>query len=158
MYSQIQSLLLKKLPRLGELKPWLKFRWKARLKEYSGIYTIVDIEKYSVRSFIAICTKEKRAESRSIEDVGKFDDRILTEKCFKILWHDFVHTDIIECLWHEYSIDWVYRIWKYNKNLNRTNTVSWPNKLGILILPRDLHDLDKPEYQETAKHLISLLS
>lgn len=82
---------------------------------------------------------------------------LLHDRTVEILWHPFTHSDILEALGEDdYAMSWNWTILTLadvTDDVPRTYYVETDIKL-----PRDLHDLDKPEYEETAKHIISLLS
>ena len=160
MYSQIQSLLLKKLPRLGELSFGCGFYIKKvddfEILPYKyGKYTFLsDYDDYEDHfktlktwwvNFRAILWWHRGDEEIRHLQITTF---LALKKRWniEILWHPFTHTDILEALGEEYALFWNFELVFFDNG-------GWDHT--FLQLPRDLRELDKPEYKETAKHLIS---
>ena len=133
---ELQKILLKKLPRLGELTfwCWIEFEWKKEriISEYDWYFTTPTIFWNN--------TKEQ------------------IEKYCKILGHPFTHADILEALGEDWAMDWAYYLlqndWAGSFEAVVLETEEWERNIK---LPSNISDLSLPEYEETRKQLISLL-
>lgn len=181
MYSQIKQILVQRLPRLAELDYWCKIEFipPSKYEKYPAEFYEKDIKKQDVYIWNWIWTIAYRDHSSRNDtyyhEIGKWqgwyhsykhiktthiESMIKDGKCI-VLWKDQSHADILEVLGEDWAMDskwyllqdeWLLYI-SYQPVLLETE--NWE---VFIQLPRDLHDLDKPEYQETVKHLISLLT
>lgn len=97
--EELRKEIIKANPDIVELKVGLRFFWKSMLLESTGTYTIADIERYSSEEFIIMCVHSERVRrNRDVEDLAKFDERILTDKSFKIIGRDINWEDCLKTI------------------------------------------------------------
>jgi len=144
---ELQSLLLKKLPRLGELTFWCE--------------VIVEWEKWIVTnsdSYWADILFPSHINQWWFAYWRRTINRI------EILWHPFTHADILEALGEDWAMTGDYQImrkqwlwgqefeWLYYKVDAVWELENYPK------LPSNISDLSLPEYEETRDRLIQLLT
>ena len=83
-------------PEIVELKLGCRFIWKASHPTFYGTYTIVDFDDLGDGQFTYMAVHKER--KRDVEDVGKFDERLKTEKQFKIIGRPIRLADILLAL------------------------------------------------------------
>lgn len=132
---ELQSLLLKKIPRLGELTFWCEVMTPDR--------RIVQV----------LCTDPE------VKVLYNKNTEYLDYQ-YEILWHPFTHADILEALGEDWAITGSWELLFYPRW--HTSIVFWMDmwpqwiEKGIT-LPSNISDLSLPEYEETRARLISLL-
>lgn len=140
---ELQQILLQKLPRLGELTFWCEMLF-AHPKHIEMIYWKV-LQAYSGELFVYY-------EYPTGEDVVRID----TDTNFEILGHPFTHADILEALGEDWAMTSQY--WFFRK---RDCSITCNEDVIFNIdffLPSNISDLSLPEYEETRKQLIQLLT
>lgn len=65
------------------------------------------------------------------------------------------HNHILEALGEDWAMDWEYYLLFYDKHAWFTSVFNWQE---LPKLPQNLSDLSLPEYEETRKQLIQLLT
>lgn len=134
---ELQQILLQKLPRLSELKPWCKI-------------------EYNWEVWYFVC-KYKTTFAMSL---GNKTGIIDYTDDYKIIWSDFNHLDLLEALGKDFAMTGDYQLLFFPRW--HTSMVFWMDmwpqwiEKGIT-LPSNISDLSLPEYEETRKQLISLL-
>lgn len=137
---ELQSLLLQKLPRLSELKPWCKIEYEWEIWDF--------------------CCKFKTTFAISIGEKGGIIDYTAD---YKIIWNDFNHVDLLEALWDYWAMNSEFQLMKFVDC-----EIPWYHEYKVWLiwdaendkrikLPQNLADLSLPEYEETRKQLIQLL-
>lgn len=142
---ELQQILLQKLPRLGELKPWCKVIHE-------------DWRECTLSSELIIFEADEHWPAYKFYDCYPiwviYDDQIET-----IIGHPFTHADILEALGEDWAMDWAYYLlqndWAGSFEAVVLETEEWERNI---ILPKNLSDLSLPEYEETRKQLIQLLT
>lgn len=144
---ELQSLLLKKLPRLGELTFWCEVNTKNGIRIVN--YIIPKDKRWD--EMVVYCPfKWGVAESDYTSSIKN-----------KIIGHPFTHADILEALGEDWAMTGDYQLLFFPRW--HTSMVFWMDmwpqwiEKGIT-LPHDLSDLSLPEYEETRKQLIQLLT
>lgn len=134
---ELQSLLLKKLPRLGELKPWCKIEYEWEVWDFNC--------KFKTTFAISI---------------GKKGGIIGYTADYKIIWNDFNHVDLLEALGEDWAMTSYWQLlkqtWVDTEQLWLDAEIPW-SVMTYPRLPQNLSDLSLPEYEETREKLISLL-
>lgn len=136
---ELQQILLQKLPRLGELKPWCKVIHE-------------DWRECTLSSELIIFEADEHWPAYKFYDCYPiwviYDDQIET-----IIGHPFTHADILEALGEDWAMTGGYELLQ----LNDEKLYEW-HAYPPIKLPKNLHDLSLPEYEETRKQLIQLLT
>lgn len=142
---ELQQILLKKIPRLGEITFWCEVivtRW--RWKPIAKVCWDRDDEN------VYLCwTPDKNAFSYLKAPIEELE----------ILWHPFTHADILEALGEDWAMLSNWQLVMVDDNdyfvpcyFDGMRDVFYPK------LPSNLSDLSLPEYEETRKQLIQLLT
>ena len=138
---ELQQILLKKLPRLGELTFWCEVFLRAKDTAFAFKARFIDEWRYLVLWSDKYLNVPKNKYTK------------------EILGHPFTHADLLEALGEDWAIQSGWQLWKYEK----TDTGWWwtfvsPTWEEYPCLPDDISDLSLPEYEETRKQLIQLLT
>lgn len=131
---ELQSLLLQKLPRLGELTFWCEVFLRAKDTAFAFKARFIDEWRYLVLWSDKYLNVPKNKYTK------------------EILGHPFTHADILEVLGDDWAMTGDYELLKRNEE----NLYEW-NIFPPIKLPQNLKDLNKPEYKETCERLISLI-
>ena len=136
---ELQQILLQKLPRLGELTFWCEIQYWDETMVYS----------HKNNDFFVFVRWNKTA----------WVDRNY-EHAIKILGHPFSHSDLLEALGEDWAMTGDYQImkkWVWDEWVHYDTSLSgdWKN---FPKLPSNISDLSLPEYDETRKQLIQLLT
>lgn len=157
---ELQSLLLQKLPRLGELTFWCEFiKFLHTPSPHTVKWVIVSqSNRFPWTDGVYECYYENALVFGSVCPQKDGD--------MKILGHPFTHADILEALPGEWWL-WIYRRKDNTTVMFLTKmATNWSfykywhgddNAWGYVLLPPNISDLSLPEYEETRKQLISLL-
>jgi len=73
-------------------------------------------------------------------------------------WHPFTHADILEALGEDWAMTWDGRLLHYENEVTPFWTCFDEEWKLYAKLPQNLSDLSLPEYEETRKQLIQLLT
>lgn len=157
---ELQSLLLQKLPRLGELTFWCMI-------EKSIFMPNPDVPAH--KDPFRVVLWEAKWDMFLVADRYWKIEEIPRRKIKAIIWHDISHSDILEalgedywlCIWGTADDCWkvIYMLTKRDKNDIFHKYWHGDDDTGrYILLPRDLSDLSLPEYEETRKQLIQLLT
>lgn len=158
MHSTIQEILVSKLPRLGKLTFWCEVKIDISWEEWNYILWGKDW-----RSWDNINSYEMVWNNYITFNVQSWYENCWCEtyKILEIIGHPFTHADILEVLGEDWAITGSWELLFYPRW--HTSMVFWMDmwpqwiEKGIT-LPRVLSDLSLPEYEETTKQLIQLLT
>ena len=145
---ELQSLLLKKIPRLWELTFWCEVKIDISWEEWNYILW----EKYWL-SWDNINSYEMVWDNYITFNVQSWYENCWCEtyKILEIIGHPFTHADILEALGEDWAMDWAYYLFNH--------VLKWrPDFPEPILLPSNISDLYLPEYEETRKQLIQLLT
>lgn len=146
---ELQQILLQKLPRLGELTFWcLLFDNEEDPELAKPSEVIVWYNDDSGYYYVAPLNITHNVIS---------ERWVIYEE--DVYGHPFTHADILEALGEDWAMDWAYYLlqndWAGSFEAVVLETEEWERNI---ILPQNLSDLSLPEYEETRKQLISLLT
>jgi len=152
---ELQSLLLKKIPRLGELTFWCEFiKFLHTPSPHTVKWVIVSqSNRFPWTDGVYECYYENALVFGSVCPKKDGD--------MKIIGHPFTHADILEALGEDWAITGSWELLFYPRW--HTSIVFWMDmwpqwiEKGIT-LPSNISDLSLPEYEETRKQLIQLLT
>ena len=125
---ELQQILLQKLPRLGEITFWC------------------EVMTPDGRVVQVLCTDPE------VKVLYNKNTEYLDYQ-YEILGHPFTHADILEALGEDWAMTGGYELLQ----LNDEKLYEW-HAYPPIKLPKNLSDLSLPEYEETRKQLIQLLT
>lgn len=156
---ELQSLLLQKLPRLGELTFWClvkhpEFEIKRILEVWKNYWR----DKFEWEKSVLL--QDTKFANHCSSKYGDTPEKAL--KWYEILGHPFTHADILEALGEDWAMTGGYQLLRKEAWVFIDSTYifeadnQWFEKLPKL--PSNISDLSLPEYEETRKQLIQLLT
>ena len=135
---ELQQILLQKLPRLGKLTFWCEVKYR----DYNNRLQVIE----NTRDCVWIREADK---DNCFEKIEKITD-------YEIIGHKPSHADILEALGEDWAMTGDYKLWKVDMWYKWMAETRFYNL--TCELPKNLSDLSLPEYEETRKQLIQLLT
>lgn len=136
---ELQQILLQKLPRLGELTFWCEVQYWDEKMVYS----------HKNNDFFVFVRWDKTV----------WIDRYCAPHRISIIGHPFTHADILEALGEDWAMTGGYQLLHMHQEWMEFDiTETYDDFVKLPTLPSNISDLSLPEYEETRKQLIQLLT